>query len=147
MFMRLLLVLAALAASASGPPLPPAPHAAPRPNVVWIVADDLSPVFAAYGDSTARTPHLDRLAAEGTVYEHAYVTTPVCAPSRTSLLTGLHPAQMGALHMRTMKRTSALAQITDPGLLAIPTYEAVPPPDVVPLPVLLQEAGTRRGRA
>ena len=136
-------LLVALAVSASGPapPLGPPSDAAWRPNVVWIVADDLSPILAAYGDSTARTPHLDRLAAEGTVYERAYVTSPVCAPSRTSLLTGLHPAQMGALHMRTMRRTSAIDQITDPELLAIPTYEAVPPPDVTPLPILLQRAG------
>ena len=112
-----------------------------RPNVVWIVADDLSPILPAYGDSAAHTPALDRIAREGTVYEHAYATAPVCSPSRTSLLTGLHPAAMGAQHMRVMQRTSALAEITDPELLAIPTYQAVPPPDITPLPSLLRRAG------
>ncbi|MEM6286067.1 MAG: sulfatase, partial [Bacteroidota bacterium] len=139
---RLLALLLASAATVAVGQEAPSPEDSPyRPNVVWFVADDLSPILAAYGDDTADTPHLDRLAAEGVVYERAYVVTPVCAPSRTALVTGVHPTTMGALHMRTQRRTSALAEITDPELLAIPTYEAVPPPDVQPVSTLLQSAG------
>ncbi|MEL6613919.1 MAG: sulfatase, partial [Bacteroidota bacterium] len=112
-----------------------------RPNLVWIIADDLSPILAAYGDATVETPYLDRLAREGVTYERAYVTTPVCAPSRTAMVTGVYPTSMGALHMRTQRRTSAIAEVTDPDLLAIPTYEAVPPPDVLPITTHLQRAG------
>ena len=134
-------LLALWAGTFSGPGLQPVPVEPFRPNVVWIIADDLSPILAAYGDSTAHTPHLDRLAREGVTYERAYVTTPVCAPSRTALVTGVHPTSMGALHMRTQARTSAIDQVTDPELLAIPTYEAVPPPDVRPVTWWLQRAG------
>ncbi|MEM1128746.1 MAG: sulfatase-like hydrolase/transferase [Bacteroidota bacterium] len=134
-----MLPLLLLLALAGGPQaVPDSPF---QPHVVWFIADDLSPIMAAYGDSTVHTPHLDRLAQEGVTVERAYVTTPVCAPSRTAMLTGVYPTSMGALHMRTQRRTSALDQVTEPELLAIPTYEAVPPPDVLPVTIYLQRAG------
>ncbi|WP_395108645.1 sulfatase-like hydrolase/transferase [Actinomadura sp. SCN-SB] len=62
------------------------------PNFVVIVADDLGfGEIGAYGQRLMRTPHLDRLAQEGLRFTQAYSTAPVCAPSRCSLLTGLHP--------------------------------------------------------
>jgi len=90
----------------------------------------MSPHLAAYGDSVAYTPHIDRLAREGVRYTNVFSISGVCAPSRAALITGMYPTTIGAQHMRTMRRTSALADITDPELLAIPTYEAVPPPEV-----------------
>jgi uncharacterized sulfatase len=72
-------------------------HAAP-PNIVWIIADDMSPDTAAYGLAQVKTPHLDRLAAEGRRYTRAYSTAPVCSSSRSAFIlgcyqttTGLHP--------------------------------------------------------
>jgi N-sulfoglucosamine sulfohydrolase len=101
-----------------------------RPNIVWIIAEDLSPFhLGAYGNAVARTSHIDRLAAQGRRYTNAFALNGACAPNRSSLVTGLYPTSYGAHHMRTMRRTAALDSIEDPELLAIPTYEAVPPPE------------------
>lgn len=113
-----------------------------RPNIVWIIAEDVSPFqLGTYGAEVARTPHIDRLAAEGLRYENAFGPTGVCAPNRSSMVTGLYPTSYGAQHMRTMRRTAALDQIEDPKLLAIPTYEAVPPPEVRFVTEYLREQG------
>jgi N-sulfoglucosamine sulfohydrolase len=124
-------------------PTPPAKTASLplRPHILWITTEDMSPRLASYGDAVAHTPHLDRLAAQGVRYTRAFSVSGVCAPSRAALITGMYPTTIGAQHMRTMKRTSALADITDPELLAIPTYEAVPPSEVRCFPERLRAAG------
>ena len=66
-------------------------HAAERPNVLLVVSDDLTACLGCYGNSVCRTPHLDRLAAEGVLFERAYCQYPVCGPSRASLMSGLYP--------------------------------------------------------
>lgn len=67
------------------------PAAARTPNVIFILADDLAQGdLGSYGQKLIQTPHLDRMAAEGTRYTQAYAGTSVCAPSRTSLMIGLH---------------------------------------------------------
>lgn len=81
----LLLVCLAVSLLASSDPA----RAAPR-NVVVIVADDLGRQLGCYGDGVARTPHIDRLAAEGTRFERAFCTTSSCSPSRSVILSGLH---------------------------------------------------------
>lgn len=72
-----------------------------RPNIVWIVLDDASPNMGAYGDAQARTPNMDRLAREGVRFTNAFTHAPVCAPSRSGLITGMYPTTTGALHMRS----------------------------------------------
>jgi arylsulfatase A len=63
----------------------------PKPSIVLILADDLGySQLGCYGETKIRTPHIDRLSAEGTRYTQAYCGSPVCAPSRCVLLTGLH---------------------------------------------------------
>ena len=114
---------------------------ADRPNVLWITCEDLSPRLGCYGDPLARTPNLDRLAAEGTRYTRAFGVYGVCAPNRYCLITGRYPTSDGAGPMRTMSRTSALADVADPELLNIPTWEATPPPAVRCFPELLRAAG------
>ncbi|MDR8393275.1 sulfatase-like hydrolase/transferase [Aliifodinibius sp. S!AR15-10] len=71
------------------------------PNILWITSEDNSPYLGAYGDTLADTPNLDRLAEQGTVYENAFATTPVCAPSRFTLITGLYANVMGTENMRS----------------------------------------------
>ena len=65
--------------------------AADRPNILWIDIDDQSPWYGIYGDQIASTPNLDALAREGTAFERVYVATPVCAPSRSAMITGVYP--------------------------------------------------------
>ena len=72
-----------------------------RPNIVWISCEDISPHLGCYGDRNATTPHLDRLAGEGTRFTHAFSCHGVCAPSRTGIITGMYPIALGANHMRS----------------------------------------------
>jgi len=72
-----------------------------KPNIVWISTEDIGCTLAAYGDSTAYTPNIDRLAEEGVVFDRAFTVAGVCAPSRSSMITGVHPTSMGTQHMRT----------------------------------------------
>lgn len=97
-----------------------------RPNILWITVEDMSPRLGCYGDHTVPTPNIDRLASEGERFTRAFGVYGVCAPNRHALITGMYPNSTGAMAMRTWKRTAALDQITDPELLAIPTYEATP---------------------
>lgn len=74
-----------------------------RPNILCIVSEDCPPKIGAYGDPVARTPHLDRLASEGMLYETANCTSPVCAPSRFAILTGQHAESCPrAQHMQAL---------------------------------------------
>lgn len=66
-----------------------------RPNVLFLMADDLNNYLGCYGYSRARTPNIDRLAAQGLRFERAYCTFPLCGPSRNSMLTGLYPNSSG----------------------------------------------------
>src|SRR5688500_15303755 len=76
-------------------------EAAQRPNIVWIVGEDLGPELGCYGDAYASTPNLDRLAAEGAIFQRAFTHAPVCAPSRSGLITGRYPTSIGTHHMRS----------------------------------------------
>ncbi|KQS26639.1 sulfatase-like hydrolase/transferase [Dyadobacter sp. Leaf189] len=72
-----------------------------RPNILWIVSEDNSPLLGAYGDKYASTPNLDQFATQGVLYKNAFATAPVCAPSRSTLITGMYPPSMGTEHMRS----------------------------------------------
>ncbi|MEZ6049664.1 MAG: sulfatase-like hydrolase/transferase [Planctomycetaceae bacterium] len=72
----------------------------PRPNILWISCEDISPHLACYGDPHAITPNLDQLATEGTRYTHAFTTAGVCAPCRSGIITGVYQSSLGTHHMR-----------------------------------------------
>jgi N-sulfoglucosamine sulfohydrolase len=121
------LTAAGRVAAAQTPDRPPA-----RPNILWISNEDMSPRLGAYGDSTARTPVLDRLARESVRYTSAFTTAPVCAPSRAAIITGMYQTSIGAHHMRT----------TEDRVLELPgPYLAVPPFYVKAFPEYLRAAG------
>ncbi len=61
-----------------------------RPNIVWIMAEDISTELACYGHPAVKTPHLDRLARQGVRYTHAFCTAPSCTPSRNAMMTGVY---------------------------------------------------------
>jgi arylsulfatase A-like enzyme len=119
--------------------------AADRPNILWLTAEDLSPRLGCYGDATASTPNLDRLAQESLRFTRAFSVTAVCAPSWHTIITGLYPMQSGAQYQRTMSKTAALDEIKDPGLrqqaIDRPVYEATPPEGVRCFTEYLRAAG------
>jgi len=74
---------------------------AQRPNIVWIVVEDMSLPFGCYGERTIRTPHVDALARGGVRFDRAFVTAPVCSAARSALITGMYQTSIGAHHHRS----------------------------------------------
>src|SRR4051812_5775768 len=72
--------------------------AADRPNVLWLTSEDHGPHMGCYGDRFATTPNVDALARKGMIYAHAWSCAPVCAPARTTIISGLYPPSTGAEH-------------------------------------------------
>jgi len=72
-----------------------------RPNVVWITCEDMGPHLGCFGDDYAVSPNLDRLAKRSVRYTRAFAMAPVCAPSRSCLITGMYPSSIGSHHMRS----------------------------------------------
>lgn len=103
-----------------------------KPNILWLVAEDISPFLASYGDSTARTPNLDRLAKEGVRYSNVFDVSGVCAPSRSCLITGMYPTSIGTNNMRTLNAFPTIG---------IPKYSVVLPPQVKMFSELMRKAG------
>ena len=104
-----LLLLAATTLPAAGPA---------RPNVLMVLIDDMGwGDFSCFGNTLAKTPNIDRLAAEGLRFEHFYVSSPICSPSRTGLSTGQYPQRwrIGSyLANRAENEARGIAQWLDP---------------------------------
>ena len=105
-----------------------------QPNILWISLEDTSPRFGCYGDQIARTPHIDRLAAEGRKYPNAFSTAGVCAPSRSAIITGMYQTSIGTHHMRTTHTNQRTPEMPTP-------YSAVPPPHVKTFTEYLRATG------
>ena len=114
--MRIWVVVAALL-------LCPAAGAAQPPNVVFVLVDDLRwDELGAAGHPTVRTPHIDRLAREGALFRNAFVTTPLCSPSRASFLTGQYARTHGIVD-NTNRSAASHRLNTFPLLLQRAGYE------------------------
>ncbi len=74
-----------------------------QPNVLWIYGEDLYPDLACYGTTAVQTPHLDSFAAEGMTFKNAFVTCPVCSPSRSAIITSRYQTRIGAHHHRSQR--------------------------------------------
>lgn len=94
--------------------------AAPRPNIVWLSCEDISPHIGCFGDAHAITPNIDQLATEGMRYTNVFTTAGVCAPCRSGIITGMYQTSLGTQHMRC---TATL------------------PDSIKPFPVYLRDAG------
>ncbi len=122
---------------------------AQRPNIIWLTCEDISPTLSMYGDSTAYTPNLDRLAKESIIYTNAFTTVGVCAPSRSSIITGMYPTSIGTQNMRAGKdihgwgarNYSLPSNAVDINGDSIPLYSAVTPPFVRCFTEYLREEG------
>jgi len=103
-------------------------QAADRPNILLLMAEDMSARVGAFGDSVAVTPNLDALAAAGVRFTRTFTTAGVCAPSRAAHILGMYQISTGTQHMRSSSRPGG-------------GYRAVPPDGVVAYPELLRAAG------
>jgi arylsulfatase A-like enzyme len=96
-----------------------------HPDVLFIAVDDLNAWLGCLGHPVAKTPHMDRLAASGTLFTRAYCASPLCKPSRTSVLTGLHPATHGVYSNQQRWRRALEHGVTLPECFMQHGYEAV----------------------
>jgi N-sulfoglucosamine sulfohydrolase len=99
-----------------------------RPNILLLMAEDMSSRVGAFGDSVAVTPNLDALAEESVRYTNTFTTAGVCAPSRAAQILGMHQISTGTQHMRSSTRPEG-------------GYVSVPPEGVKAYPELLRGAG------
>lgn len=95
-----------------------------KPNIVWVVVEDMSAHFGCYGEKAITTPNLDLMASKGTRFSHAFVTGPICSISRSAMITGMYQTSIGGQHHRSGR-----------GSLKINL-----PKEVVPVPALFQQA-------
>ena len=108
------------------------------PNIVWLVAEDQSPEhFPMYGNKFVSLPNIEQLTKDGVLYTNAYAPVPVCAPSRSALITGMYPSTMGTHNMRTY---NGYKDFNEPSI-NIPSYSPVVPEGVKMFTEYLRTAG------
>lgn len=105
--------------------LPPRGTEPSRPNILWIIVDDMSANFSSYGETPVETPQVVRLAESGVRFSNAYVTAPACLPNRSALITGRCQTSIGAHDHRTGSGE----------------WKIHLPDGIRPIPGLFQEAG------
>lgn len=72
-----------------------------KPNIIWIMAEDMSLDLECYGMKAVKTPHLNQLASEGIRFDNCFVTNPICSPSRSAMMTGTNQVKINAHHHRS----------------------------------------------
>lgn len=77
------------------------PQIQEQPNIIWINCEDVSLNWGCYGDDYATTPNIDKLATQGVVFDHAFSSSPICAPSRSTFITGIYSTSLGSQHLRS----------------------------------------------
>ena len=96
-----------------------------RPNILWIIIDDMSANLSCYGETLIQTPHIDKLAERGVKFTKAFVTAPVCSTNRSAFITGMYQTTIGA-HQHRSGRGELKIYLPD---------------GIRPVPELFQEAG------
>jgi len=105
-----------------------------RPNILWLVAEDMNPWLSCYGETLIHTPTFDSMAANGVRFSRAYVTAPVCSPCRSALITGTMQTTLGIHNHRSSRSNTRNPAHKDLGMINLPV-------DVKTLPELFQQAG------
>jgi len=106
-----------------------------QPNILWIFIEDASPHISCYGENAIKTPTIDALAESGILFENAYVTCPVCSPSRSALITGMYQTTVGAHNHRSQRKSGKGGGNTE-------YYNSYDLPQEIPIATkLFEEAG------
>ena len=87
-----------------------------QPNILFIAIDDLRPELGCYGSAIVKTPNLDKLAADGLLFNRAYCQQAICCPSRSSLMTGARPDTIGVIE------NSAYFRKLNPEIVTLPQH-------------------------
>jgi iduronate 2-sulfatase len=85
-----------------------------KPNILFLLVDDLKPLLGAYGKPVIQTPNMDRLAGKGVIFDAAYCNQAICAPTRNALMTGIRPQSMGIYDLGTFFREALPDAVTLP---------------------------------
>ena len=90
-----------------------------QPNILWLYVEDINPWLSCYGKEINPTPHIDRLAENGVLFEKAFSPTPVCSPTRSGIIVGCMPSSINAHHHHS-SRTVESANFLPEGMKTVP---------------------------
>ena len=108
-----------------------------KPNIIWLVCEDQSvDFFPMYGDQIVDLPNLESLADDSVIYDNMHATTPVCAPARSAIITGMYPTTLGTHNMRTYNE----GRNTNQPSLSIPSYSPKFPDYILPFTKYLRRS-------
>jgi uncharacterized sulfatase len=119
MYNKIIITLMALA-GAAGCAKTQSEREMPLPNILWVSVEDITTLLGCYGDANATTPNLDDFAKKSVVFSNAFATAPSCAPSRSTIITGVNSVTLGTQRLRS---------------------EISIPSEIIPFPKYLREAG------
>jgi len=105
-----------------------------RPNILWLIAEDMNPWLSCYGETMIQTPTFDAMAANGVSFSRAYVTAPVCSACRSALITGTMQTTLGIHNHRSSRPNAKNPAHKELGMIHLPDA-------VKTLPELFQQAG------
>ena len=112
-----------------------------KPNIIWIVAEDQSQYFFPYyGDNAIELPNINKLLENGTVYEGMSSPYPVCAPARSSIITGMYPNSIGTGHQRAYNYNREVRPESE-HLLEFQYYSSKLAEQIKPFTQILRENG------
>ncbi len=97
-FLKYLSIISILVLSACDEPKTKEPE---RPNIIWLMAEDISTDLECYGMPDVKTPNLNAMASKGVLFENAFVTNPICSPSRSAMMIGTHQLKTNTHHHRS----------------------------------------------
>ncbi|MEQ9289088.1 MAG: sulfatase [Cyclobacteriaceae bacterium] len=87
-------------------------QARPKPNIIWLMAEDISIDLECYGMKAVKTPNLNKMADEGVRFDNCFVTNPICSPSRSAMMLGTHQVKTNTHHQRSNRDVPLDSQFT-----------------------------------
>lgn len=83
-----------------------------RPNIIWVLSEDMCADMSCYGTPAVQTPNLDKMASEGLRFTNAFTAAPVCSASRSAMITGMYQTTIGAHNHRSQRKGALGGDVT-----------------------------------